>query len=139
MAKKNKPPAVPTSESSKLTHSPFAALSSRDITPAASSPEAAQPAAASGEPPTAPRSRGRLILRRETKHRGGKAVVIVSGFAGVPGFDDSAIAALAADCKRTLGCGGTVDDHEIVLQGDRPAEVAELLRGKGFRVSGVTA
>jgi translation initiation factor 1 len=139
MGKKNKPPAVPTSESSKLTHSPFAALSSRDIKPAASTPEATQPDAANSAPPAAPRSRGRLILRRETKHRGGKAVVIVSGFTGVPGFDDAAIAALAADCKRTLGCGGTVDDHEIVLQGDRPAEVAELLRSKGFRVSGVTS
>lgn len=122
-----------------MTHSPFAALSSRDIKPTASTPESPEPAAVSSKPSTAPRSRGRLILRRETKHRGGRAVVIVSGFADTPDFDGSAIAALAADCKRTLGCGGTVDDHEIVLQGDRPAEVAELLRGKGFRVSGVTS
>jgi translation initiation factor 1 len=80
-----------------------------------------------------------LILRRETKHRGGKAVVIVSGFGALQDFDAREIADLAARCKRALGCGGTVDGDEIVLQGDRAAEVAELMRSEGFRVAGVTS
>jgi translation initiation factor 1 (eIF-1/SUI1) len=136
MGKKNKPPPVPTSESSKLTHSPFAALRSRDVEPAPDAPDAPPKVA---PPIKQGGSRGRLILRRETKHRGGKAVVVVSGFADLTAFGHSEVEQLASDCKRTLGCGGTVADGEIVLQGDRPAEVAELLRNKGFRVTGVTS
>ncbi|HKP59429.1 MAG TPA: translation initiation factor [Polyangiales bacterium] len=133
MGKKNKPTTtVPTSESPKLTHSPFANLGGRPAEPAAKAPE---PAAT----PAQPQARGRLVLRRETKHRGGKPVVIISGFGELRSFDDRAIAELASEFKQRLGCGGTVDGDEIVLQGDRPAEVAELLRAKGFRVAGVTS
>jgi translation initiation factor 1 len=132
--KKNKvPPRISTETADALTHSPFAKLSARADAPAPATPSAAP------EPKLAPQARGRLVLRRETKHRGGKAVIIVSGFDALQGFDARAIEALATECKRTLGCGGTVDSGEIVLQGDRPAEVAELLREKGFRVAGVTA
>jgi translation initiation factor 1 (eIF-1/SUI1) len=31
------------------------------------------------------------------------------------------------------------NDTEIVVQGDQPARVAELLRARGFRVDGVTS
>lgn len=128
MGKKLKPNAtVSTGEPAKLTHSPFAGLGGRAT-------EEPAPTA-----PAAPAARGRLVLRRETKHRGGKAVVIIGGFGELPGFDERALAELAKECKQTLGCGGTVDGEEIVLQGDRPAEVAELLRSKGFRVAGVTS
>lgn len=132
--KKPPPSRVSTGESEKLTHSPFAALGGR---PAAPAPP--EPAAATVVEPEVPKPRGRLVLRRETKHRGGKAVVVISGFDALRGFDARAIEALAKECKHALGCGGTVDDGEIVLQGDRPAAVAELLRAKGFRVAGVTA
>lgn len=90
------------------------------------------------------KSRGRLVLRRETKHRGGKAVVIVRGFAQLAEFgDETKVAELAKELKQKLGCGGTVEngdgETEIVLQGDRAAKVAELLRAHGFRVDGVTS
>jgi translation initiation factor 1 (eIF-1/SUI1) len=138
MAKKQKPPAIPTSGSSALTHSPFAALGGRTAPNAGSdaAPDAKQPAAQSGE---RAEPRGRLVLRRETKHRGGKAVIVIAGFDAIRGFDDRAIAELAKECKQALACGGTVDGHEIVLQGDRAGDVAELLRTKGFRVAGVTS
>jgi translation initiation factor 1 len=83
--------------------------------------------------------RGRLVQARETKHRGGKAVVIVRGFGQLPGWDEAAIEQLAKELKRALGCGGTVEEQEIVVQGDRPAQVAEWLRAQGFRVDGVTS
>jgi translation initiation factor 1 len=140
MAKKTKPPAIPTSGSPALKHSPFASLGGKEA-PAAplasseASPDAKLPAAEGG----GAKSRGRLVLRRETKHRGGKAVVVITGFDAISGFDDRAIADLAKECKQALACGGTVDGGEIVLQGDRAAEVAELLRTKGFRVAGVTS
>ncbi|MDB4987172.1 MAG: yciH [Myxococcaceae bacterium] len=89
------------------------------------------------------KSRGRLVLRRETKHRGGKPVVIVRGFAALREFDAAATELLAKELKQKLGCGGTVErdgnEPQIVLQGDQPAKVAELLRARGFRVDGVTS
>ena len=80
----------------------------------------------------------RLILRRETKHRGGKTVVIVSGFALLGGISDRVLDELLQALKQRLGCGGAVVERELLLQGDRPAQVAALLRERGFRVDGVT-
>ena len=132
MAKKARP-EVPVAEPRKLTHNPFASLS----------PDTARSVPAPPEP--APRATsaarsGRLVLARETKHRGGKAVVIVRGFGQLAGWDEAAVAELARTLKQALGCGGTVEcGREIVLQGDRPAQVAEWLRAQGFRVEGVTS
>jgi translation initiation factor 1 len=120
-----------------LTHSPFAALAAAPAPPAAASP-AAEPPAASPAPAAAPRSSGRLILRRETKHRGGKTVILVAGFAQLPGISDSALTELLQVLKQRLGCGGAVVERELLLQGDRPAQIAALLRERGFRVDGVT-
>jgi translation initiation factor 1 (eIF-1/SUI1) len=154
MAKKGDKTSVPTSEAGALKHNPFAALA----VPRAALPEqpvVSTPAvtAASTRPAT-PKSRGRLVLRRETKHRGGKPVIIVRGFLQLKDFDAAAMELLAKELKQKLGCGGTVegrlqvhehDGHrdaeepQIVLQGDQPKKVAELLRARGFRVDGVTS
>lgn len=154
MAKKDRP-----DDATPLRHNPFAALLGGSTTQVV--PEATQKAEPKREPAPEPKreprpapspekaapgtggkSRGRLVLRRETKHRGGKAVIVVTGFAAVRDFDEAAVEALAKTLKQTLGCGGTVE-HEgglhIVLQGDRAAKVAELLRSQGFRVDGVTS
>lgn len=120
-------------EPGKLTHNPFAGL-------APAQPEKPdEPSAASPPPAAGAARRGRLVQARETKHRGGKAVVIVRGFDQLPGWDDAAIEKLAKELKRALGCGGTVEQAQIVVQGDRPAQVAEWLRAQGFRVDGVTS
>ncbi|MEI9998140.1 MAG: translation initiation factor [Verrucomicrobiota bacterium] len=88
--------------------------------------------------PTYPKnSRGRLVLRRETKERGGKVVVVVSGFAELPGANAVMIGDLAKELKGKLGCGGSFDRQEITLQGDRAAAVNALLEELGFRVDGV--
>ncbi len=84
-------------------------------------------------------SRGRLILRREKKDRGGKVVVVISGFIELPGANAVMIGNLARELKGKLGCGGSFDRQEIVLQGDRCAEVNALLEELGFRVDGVKA
>lgn len=83
------------------------------------------------------KSRGRLILRREKKDRGGKVVVVVCGFAELPGASAVMIADLARELKGKLGCGGSFDRQEIVLQGDRCADVCALLEEIGFSVAGV--
>lgn len=131
MAKKPPSKAVPVGEPQKLTHNPFAGIAP---TKPVDSPEPAPVAA-----PTSAARRGRVVLARETKHRGGKAVVIIRGLAQLPAWDDRAIDQLAKELKRALGCGGTAVEGEIVIQGDRPAQVAEWLRAQGFRVDGVTS
>jgi translation initiation factor 1 (eIF-1/SUI1) len=155
MAKKDKDharPAARTSElgsrvearASTLSHNPFAALATR---PAAAPPPNLGPAPVptAQPPPQAARAKslGRVVLRRETKHRGGKAVVVIAGLGALENFDARATAELAQQLKQQLGCGGTVEqrgqEREIVLQGDRAAKVAELLRARGFRVDGVTS
>ncbi len=129
-----------------LQHNPFAALGELDVLknlPKAPEPEPApKPVVANNPKPKVvtaiPRnSRGRLILRRETKDRGGKVVVVVYGFNELPGANAVMIGDLAKDLKGKLGCGGSFDRQEIVLQGDRCAEVCALLETLGFRVDGV--
>lgn len=90
------------------------------------------------KPAAVPNSRGRVILRRETKGRGGKAVIIVSGFRELPEFNAVKMGELAKQLRGMLGVGGSFDRSEILLQGDKPAHVAEILRRLGFRVDGVT-
>jgi translation initiation factor 1 len=124
-----------------LKHNPFGALQGTPAPAPGPQPEAPAPAREPGA--DKPKSRGRLVLRRETKHRGGKAVVVVTGLRAHAHLAESEIAALAQHLKQQLGCGGAVErvpnDTEIVVQGDQPARVAELLRARGFTVGGVTA
>ena len=129
-----------------LQHNPFAVLGELDalknLAPEPEKlPRAPEPGktAKAPKPPIPKNSRGRLILRRETKERGGKVVVIVSGFAELPGANSVMIANLAKELKGKLGCGGSLDRQEIVLQGDRCAAVNALLEELGFRVDGVKA
>jgi len=129
-----------------LQHNPFAMLDGLDalknLAPVAE-PEPKPPSENSikpgGHKPPLPNSRGRLILRRETKDRGGKIVVVIHGFADLPGANAVMIADLARELKGKLGCGGSFDRREIVLQGDRCAAVSGLLEELGFRVDGVKA
>ena len=138
-----------------LQHNPFAMLGELDALkdlPKLEPPEKERGAAsgslrepgqqvvrATPKPAIPKNSRGRLILRRETKDRGGKVVVVVSGFAELPGANSVMIANLAKELKGKLGCGGSFDRQEIVLQGDRCAAVNALLEELGFRVDGVKA
>jgi len=129
-----------------LQFNPFAQLDGLDALknlPSPPEPEKPAPVQQPARPakppkPVIPRnSRGRLILRRETKDRGGKVVVVVYGFNELPGANAVMIGDLAKDLKGKLGCGGSFDRQEIVLQGDRPAEVCAVLETLGFRVDGV--
>jgi len=123
-----------------LQTNPFAMLGELDALkdlPPAPPVKAAPPQKAKVESAFPKKSRGRLILRRETKDRGGKVVVVVYGFAEVPGFSAVMIADLSRELKGKLGCGGSFDRQEIVLQGDRCADVCALLENLGFRVDGV--
>jgi translation initiation factor 1 len=137
-----------------LQHNPFAMLGELDaLKNLAPAPEPEKPPRAELEKsdahrtplqtakapkPAVPKnSLGRLVLRREKKDRAGKIVVVVSGFADLPGANSVMVADLARELKGKLGCGGSFDRREIVLQGDRCASVSALLEELGFRVDGV--
>ena len=75
-------------------------------------------------------SDGIVRLRREVKGRGGGTVIVISG---IP-LSTSEIKELAGALKKKCGCGGTVKDGIIEIQGDhRDALSAELL-ARGFKV-----
>jgi translation initiation factor 1 len=96
-------------------------------------PEGPVPAPAAE--PAVPEKKGRVILRRETAHRGGKAVLIVHDFAAQITAEE--IGALAKKLRAACGCGGTVREREIELQGEHVAKVRALLESEGYQVAGV--
>ena len=141
MSRENRKKIDVGSRPAPALQNPFAALGEMEaLQNLPATPEKPASVAPTAPPKPPPKHRGRLVLRRETKERGGKTVVVISGFAeGVPGASAVLIADLAKELKGKLGCGGTFDRQEITLQGDRPAEVTALLGQLGFHVRGVTS
>jgi len=78
---------------------------------------------------------GRVVLRRETAHRGGKTVIVVDDFA--THLPASVIEKIAKKLRAACGCGGTVRDRTIEMQGDQPARIRAALEAEGFQVAGV--
>ncbi len=78
---------------------------------------------------------GRVVLRRETAHRGGKVVVVIDQFA--PNISAKQIQALAKKLRSACGCGGTTKERSIELQGNHVEKIRQLLEQEGFRVAGV--
>lgn len=85
--------------------------------------------------PEPPAKLGRVVLRKETAHRGGKTVIVVYDFA--PSITGAFITELAGKLKKSCGCGGTVKDRQIEIQGDQPGKIRAVLEAAGFRVDGV--
>ena len=76
------------------------------------------------------KGRGRVDIRRETGGRGGKTVTVVDGFVGI-GLPEKE--QLAKKMRAACGCGGTVKDGAIEIQGDQRETVARILSKAGFR------
>lgn len=68
----------------------------------------------------------------ETKGRKGKGVTVVSGLPLRP----SELKTLARELKAKCGCGGTVKDGTVEIQGDHRERLSGELKGKGFTVKG---
>jgi translation initiation factor 1 len=103
-------------------NNPFASLAGNNLPPGEIKPES-------------PAKLGRVVLRKETAHRGGKTVIVVYDFA--PTVTASLIEELAGKLKKACGCGGTVKNREIEIQGNQPGKIRELLEQVGFRVDGI--
>lgn len=117
---------VPTDGGPGLGHNPFGDLSSAGLPAGSTPPRPAPPAPAAA----APRNRGRVDILRETGGRAGKTVTVVTGFCGIGEPEKERLAkAMRAAC----GCGGTVKDGRIEIQGDQRETVARILQEAGFR------
>jgi translation initiation factor 1 len=71
---------------------------------------------------------GTARVRRETKGRGGKTGTTVSG---VP-LAEEPLKDLASALKKRCGCGGSLKDGVIEIQGDHVELLLDELRKRGF-------
>ncbi|HEY0864811.1 MAG TPA: translation initiation factor [Lacunisphaera sp.] len=108
-----------------LGQNPFGALSGAGLPVA---PQSVIQPAAKKEAPT--RNRGRVDIKRTTAGRGGKTVTLVTGFVGI-GLPEKE--SLAKQMRNACGCGGTVKDGDIEIQGDQREKIAQILTDAGFR------
>lgn len=72
---------------------------------------------------------GTIRIRRETHGRRGKTVSVIYGLPQDGDLDD-----LARQLKQRCGCGGTVTDGAIVIQGDHRGRLREELEKRGYTV-----
>lgn len=108
-------------------HNPFDSLSAQGL-PAGPDPTAT-PAAASA-PQAKVKSRGRVDIIRQTAGRGGRTVMVITGFVGI-GLPEKE--ALAHAMRKACGTGGTVKDGHIEIQGENRDAVARILTEARFR------
>jgi translation initiation factor 1 len=125
MKKQNRIPAGPEPI---VWTSPFGALKNVGFPPA---PEV-QPSVAprDGSPIAPKKNRGRVDIIRQTAHRGGKTVTVVTGFSGI-GLAEKKT--LAKEIQKACGAGGTVKEGRIEIQGDQREAAACILTNAGFR------
>jgi translation initiation factor 1 len=78
---------------------------------------------------SAPAGDGVVRVRRESKGRGGKTVMVITGLP----LDAVALTALGGELKRRCGCGGTAKDGVIEIQGDHGELLVEELVKRGYK------
>jgi translation initiation factor 1 len=109
-------------------HNPFEVLGSL---------KARRPAARVPEPATVPADAKRAVrpavrravVRMERSGRGGKEVTVVEQL----GLPPAGLQAWLKDLKSALGCGGTVEDGALVLQGDHRQRLPAMLSARGVK------
>jgi translation initiation factor 1 len=136
------PAKIPTDGGGGLGQNPFGGLSSAGLPSLAKDSEGmlvapkamlekVAAAATSGKAAAKPeKNRGRVDIKRETGNRGGKTVTVVTGFVGI-GLPEKE--QLAKKMRAACGCGGTVKDGQIEIQGDQREKIAAILAEAGFR------
>lgn len=80
--------------------------------------------------PQRPKGDGIVRIQRQTSGRKGKGVCLITG------IDDSdeMLEKLAAELKKKCGCGGSIKDGVIEIQGDKRDLLKQLLEAKGMKV-----
>ena len=125
MKKKNR---LPTDGGPIKWTSPFASLKQADLPLPSHTPSDSDQTNPMYVAPK--KNRGRVDIIRQTAHRGGKTVTVVTGFIGI---GQSEKERLAKQMQNVCGAGGTVKDGRIEIQGDQRGVVARILIEAGFR------
>lgn len=109
-----------------FSNNPFAALAQRDDLPTPA------PEATKDDPQTTDNldlSKARIHMNIEKKGRGGKTVTVIGGLADMPAqHRDELISTL----KKGLGVGVTVEDDDIVVQGDQRPRLPQIFQKFGY-------
>jgi translation initiation factor 1 len=117
-----KKPQVPTDSPPALTHNPFEKLRVPAPAPVKAPPSLAAPA------PKGPPLPARAVIRYERAGRGGKEVTIIEQLA----LRDRDLESYLALLKKALGCGGRIEEHALVLQGDQRERIEAWLVKRGI-------
>ena len=116
---------IPTDGGQSLGQNPFGALNGEGLPPV--------PAQSVRTPKSEIRkqkNRGRVDIKRTMAGRGGKTVTVVTNFVGI-GLPEKE--QLTKRMRNACGCGGTVKDGDIEIQGDQREKIAQILTDAGFR------
>lgn len=126
MGKRDKKPEA--SAPAAPFHNPFAALGlKREELPAGPAPAPVKAEESSGS--SGPKGPARAVVRMERKGRGGKEVTVVEQL----GLSAAELEKWLKALKGGLGCGGTVEEDTLVLQGDQRERLPALLEARGVR------
>jgi len=119
---------IPIQEEPIPWKSPFTSL--KDVQAASVSPARSTKGPRDQGPAAHKQSRGRVDVIRQTAHRGGKTVTVVTGFTGIEQAEKED---LAKRMQKACGAGGTVKEGRIEIQGDQREIVAKILIEAHFR------
>jgi translation initiation factor 1 len=75
----------------------------------------------------------KLMIRLETKQRGGKKATLIRGFVGK--LED--LEKLAKQIKNHCGTGGSIVESEILIQGDMVQKVKAFLINAGYKTNNI--
>lgn len=79
---------------------------------------------------TRPKGDGIVRIQKQTAGRKGKGVCVITGL----DLDEAELSKLAAELKKRCGCGGSIKEGSIEIQGDKRDFLKEQLEQKGFKV-----
>ncbi len=77
---------------------------------------------------TMPKEKQPLRISLDKRNRKGKAVTLITGFAG----SDDDLQELGKMLKMKCGVGGSAKEGEIIVQGDHRAKVLDMLQKEGY-------
>ena len=79
--------------------------------------------------PDLPPEKQDLRVQATRAGRKGKTVTVITGFQS----NSETLQALLKKLKSQCGCGGTVKDNEIEIQGEHKQKILEILKGMGYK------
>lgn len=79
---------------------------------------------------TRPKGDGIVRIERQISGRKGSGVSVIKGL----DLPDAELKLLAAELKKRCGCGGSVKNGEIEIQGEKREILKQLLEQKNFKV-----